>query len=61
MIVIAAVIIGAILGWRRAGQLGGTRADRIHSPPAFSRRRDHHTLPTSTAHSHGSMMNSVSP
>ena len=36
MIVIAAVIIGAILGWRRAGQLGGTCADRIQYAVAFA-------------------------
>ncbi|WP_405403751.1 hypothetical protein [Paracoccus sp. Ld10] len=35
MIVIAALIIGAILGWRRAGQLGGTRADRVQYAAAF--------------------------
>ncbi|WP_197054643.1 hypothetical protein [Paracoccus sp. PAMC 22219] len=35
MIVIAAITIGAILGWRRAGQLGGTRADRIQYAIAF--------------------------
>ncbi|MDS9468120.1 hypothetical protein RGQ15_11135 [Paracoccus sp. MBLB3053] len=29
MIVITALIIGAAIGWWRAGKLGGTRADRI--------------------------------
>jgi len=29
MIVIAALIIGAAIGWWRAGKLGGTRADRL--------------------------------
>ena len=36
MIVIAAIIIGAALGWRRAGQLGGTRADRVQYAIAFA-------------------------
>jgi len=29
MIVIAALIIGAAIGWWRAGKLGGNRADRL--------------------------------
>ena len=29
MIVIAALILGALFGWRRAARLGGTRADRL--------------------------------
>ncbi|MBU2958429.1 hypothetical protein Q4511_06595 [Paracoccus sp. 1_MG-2023] len=29
MIVIAAIVIGAALGWRRAGKLGGNTRDRI--------------------------------
>ena len=36
MIVIAAVIIGAILGWRRAGQLGGSQRDRAQYAAAFA-------------------------
>lgn len=35
MIVILAVVIGAFLGWRRAGQLGGTRRDRLQYAAAF--------------------------
>jgi hypothetical protein len=36
MIVIAAAIIGATLGWRRAGQLGGTRRDRAQYAVGFA-------------------------
>ena len=36
MIVIAAVIIGALLGWRRAGQLGGGRWDRVQYAAGFA-------------------------
>lgn len=36
MIVILAVAIGAALGWRRAGQLGGARRDRMQYAAAFS-------------------------
>lgn len=36
MIVIAAAIIGAFLGWRRAGQLGGRRRDRAQYAAAFA-------------------------
>ena len=36
MIVIAAAIIGAILGWRRAGQLGGTQRDRAQYAAGFA-------------------------
>lgn len=36
MIVIAAAIIGAILGWRRAGQLGGTRRDRAQYATGYA-------------------------
>lgn len=36
MIVIVAVVIGAVLGWRRAGQLGGTRRDRMQYAAAFA-------------------------
>lgn len=35
MIVIAAAIIGAFLGWRRAGKLGGTRRDRAQYAAGF--------------------------
>lgn len=36
MIVIAAAVIGAILGWRRAGQLGGDRRDRAQYAGAYA-------------------------
>ncbi|WP_374300227.1 hypothetical protein [Paracoccus sp. (in: a-proteobacteria)] len=36
MIVIAAAVIGAILGWRRAGQLGGSQRDRAQYAAAFA-------------------------
>ncbi|WP_347139278.1 hypothetical protein [Paracoccus sp. SSK6] len=36
MIVIAAAIIGAALGWRRAGQLGGAPRDRAQYAAAFA-------------------------
>lgn len=36
MIVIAAAVIGAILGWRRAGRLGGTRRDRAQYAAGFA-------------------------
>lgn len=36
MIVIAAMLIGAALGWRRAGQLGGGRKDRAQYAAAFA-------------------------
>lgn len=36
MIVITAVIIGALLGWRRASQLGGNRRDRVQYAIAFA-------------------------
>lgn len=36
MIVIAAAIVGALLGWRRAGQLGGGRRDRLQYAAAFA-------------------------
>ncbi len=35
MIVIVTAIIGAALGWRRAGQLGGNRRDRVQYSIAF--------------------------
>ena len=35
MIVIAAAIIGAFLGWRRAGKLGGTWRDRAQYAAGF--------------------------
>ncbi|MCZ0962963.1 hypothetical protein [Paracoccus benzoatiresistens] len=36
MIVIAAAIIGAFLGWRRAVQLGGAPRDRAQYAAAFA-------------------------
>ncbi|MCF3974545.1 hypothetical protein [Paracoccus salsus] len=36
MIVIAALVIGAILGWRRATQLGGNSRDRLQYAAAFA-------------------------
>ena len=36
MIVIAALIIGAALGWRRAVKLGGNRKDRVQYAVAFA-------------------------
>ncbi|WP_182911467.1 hypothetical protein [Paracoccus sp. JM45] len=36
MIVIAAFILGAFLGSRRAGKLGGNRRDRIQYAVAFA-------------------------
>lgn len=36
MIVIAAAIIGAILGWRRAVMLGGTGRDRAQYAAGFA-------------------------
>ena len=36
MIVIAAALIGAVLGWRRAAQLGGTQRDRAQYAAAFA-------------------------
>lgn len=36
MIVILAFLLGIFLGWRRAGQLGGTRADRIQYAMVFA-------------------------
>lgn len=35
MIVIAALVIGALLGWRRATQLGGNRRDRAQYAAAY--------------------------
>lgn len=35
MIVIAALVIGAILGWRRAGRLGGGTKDRAQYAAVF--------------------------
>lgn len=29
MIILAAILLGAVIGWLRAGRLGGNRADRI--------------------------------
>lgn len=36
MIVIAAAIVGAFLGWRRAGQLGGRQRDRAQYAAGFA-------------------------
>ena len=36
MILIAAVVIGAFLGWRRAGQVGGNTRDRAQYAIAFA-------------------------
>lgn len=36
MIIIAAVIVGALLGWRRAAQLGGDRRDRAQYAAAYA-------------------------
>lgn len=36
MIVIAAVVIGALLGWHRAGRLGGSARDRAQYAAAFA-------------------------
>lgn len=36
MIVIAAIVIGALLGWRRAVALGGNRRDRAQYAAAFA-------------------------
>lgn len=36
MIVIAAIIIGAALGWRRARQLGGKTSDRVQYAASFA-------------------------
>lgn len=35
MVVIAAILIGAALGWRRATQLGGDRRDRLQYAAGF--------------------------
>lgn len=36
MIVIAALIIGAFLGWRRAVALGGNRRDRVQYAASYA-------------------------
>lgn len=36
MIVIAALLFGAFLGWRRAGRLGGDQRDRAQYAVAYS-------------------------
>lgn len=36
MIVIAAILIGALLGWRRAARLGGNRRDRAQYAAAYA-------------------------
>lgn len=35
MIVLAAILIGALIGWTRATRLGGTRADRVQYAAAL--------------------------
>ncbi len=36
MILIAALVIGAFLGWRRVGKAGGNRSDRIQYALVFA-------------------------
>lgn len=36
MILIACLVIGAVLGWRRAVALGGNRKDRMQYAAAFA-------------------------
>lgn len=36
MIIIAALVIGAVLGWRRAVQLGGNGRDRAQYAAAYA-------------------------
>ncbi|WP_198590280.1 hypothetical protein [Paracoccus zhejiangensis] len=36
MIVIAALVIGALIGWRRAGRLKGNRMDRLQYAAAHA-------------------------
>ncbi len=36
MIVIAAIVIGAFLGWRRAAKLGGNRRDRAQYAAGYA-------------------------
>ena len=36
MIILAAILLGAALGWRRAGRLGGDRRDRAQYAAAFA-------------------------
>ena len=36
MIVIAAIVIGALVGWRRAARLGGDRRDRVQYATIFA-------------------------
>ncbi|MDO5612242.1 MAG: hypothetical protein Q4G14_03250 [Paracoccus sp. (in: a-proteobacteria)] len=36
MIVIAAIVIGALLGWRRAAQMGGALRDRAQYAAVFA-------------------------
>lgn len=36
MIVIAAIVIGAFLGWRRAAKLGGDRRDRAQYASGYA-------------------------
>ncbi|SET52091.1 hypothetical protein [Paracoccus homiensis] len=36
MIVIAALVVGSLLGWRRAAKLGGDRRDKAQYAAAFA-------------------------
>lgn len=36
MIILAALLLGAVLGWRRAGQLGGDTRDRLQYAAGFA-------------------------
>lgn len=36
MILIAALVIGALLGWRRAAALGGNRKDQLQYAAAYA-------------------------
>lgn len=36
MIILAAILLGAFLGWRRASQLGGNSRDRLQYAAAFA-------------------------
>jgi hypothetical protein len=36
MIILAAILLGAFLGWRRARQLGGNGRDRLQYAAAFA-------------------------
>ena len=36
MIVLAAILVGALIGWTRASRLGGSRADRLQYAAALA-------------------------